>query len=367
MPPAITTHRSSVFRTNATTSTYRQTRLPSPAKGTTTMTRTSSTTRAAAGSGVHAVRRRGPTASPLSSLPKRASQLGGPSPSPSLTPMKRFSAITDDVEVDDEPKTASQNCSPSTSLSTPALLPPVPVTRSESMYTVVFDLDETLVANRNPASPAILRPHCRDLLSALRGHAEVVMWTASIESVGKPVLYQLDPDGTHIQHAIYRHPSWFSENNFFSKDLRLLGRDINRTVIIENTPQCVRLNREHGVIVPNYFGTRPDDTALIFIRALLLELIQSNMSVPEFLSAHPGLVRTNEAGQTIGAHINLGNNNHRSNSTHNGGVGTGGFVHSRRALTKSDPSPMTISALRNGISPSTNPSTATPFYYRLRP
>ena len=188
-----------------------------------------------------------------------------------------------------------KNTTDTTATSALPLLPPMK--EGGSGYTLVFDLDETLAYNRNPCGPAVLRPHAREMLQALKGKAEIVLWTASVEYVGRVVLHQLDPDGTIFQHAIYKNRSRFREGQFFAKDLNMLGRDVTRTVIIENTPQCVRLQRENGIIVPNFFGnTKIADTAMIRVRDLLLEMILRNETVPHYFAMSPALIKTNEGG-----------------------------------------------------------------------
>ncbi|KAJ9464394.1 Mitochondrial import inner membrane translocase subunit TIM50 [Diplonema papillatum] len=161
-------------------------------------------------------------------------------------------------------------------------------------YTIVFDLDETLVCNRSPGfRPAFRRPHLENLLASLKGKAEVVLWTASIESVGKPVLRQIDPSGEFFHHAIYRNPAWFCERPMVphTKDLKLLGRDVAKTIIVENNPFSVRLNKTSGVLLPDYDRANPNDRALIVLEKFLHALVDSGKPVQEFVSSSPNLVQ----------------------------------------------------------------------------
>eukprot|EP01062_Namystynia_karyoxenos_P039614 TRINITY_DN287_c0_g3_i1.p1 TRINITY_DN287_c0_g3~~TRINITY_DN287_c0_g3_i1.p1 ORF type:complete len:383 (+),score=79.78 TRINITY_DN287_c0_g3_i1:156-1304(+) len=166
------------------------------------------------------------------------------------------------------------------------LLPPK---TSPHPYTVVFDLDETLVSNRMAGfRPAIKRPHLDALLKSLKGKAELVLWTASIESVGRPVLRQIDPNGEYFDHAIFRDPAWFQERPGVphTKDLRLLGRDLSKVIIVENNPFSVRLNKRNAVLVPDFDRPNPTDGALKRLEGFLGELLQSDKEVPEFVTAN---------------------------------------------------------------------------------
>eukprot|EP00756_Hemistasia_phaeocysticola_P033208 Hpha_TRINITY_DN16453_c1_g14::TRINITY_DN16453_c1_g14_i1::g.161256::m.161256 len=153
-------------------------------------------------------------------------------------------------------------------------------------YTVVFDLDETLVSNRMAGfRPAIKRPHLEPLLRSLQGKAEMVLWTASIESVGRPVLRQIDPNGEFFNHAIYRDPAWFQErpNVPHHKDLRLLGRDLSKVIIVENNPFSVRLQKRNAVLVPDFDRPNPTDSALRRLEGLLGELLSSGKEVSDYI------------------------------------------------------------------------------------
>lgn len=128
--------------------------------------------------------------------------------------------------------------------------------------TVVFDLDETLCNNRLPGK-ACLRPGCIELLNALaairddfaNSHCfiEIILWTASMECVARPVVERMDPQGTIFNHLIYRDRRWYKDTGY-TKDLRLLGRDLSHVVIIENSPMSVVLNRNHAILVKDFVG-----------------------------------------------------------------------------------------------------------------
>lgn len=129
------------------------------------------------------------------------------------------------------------------------------------LLTVVFDLDETLVSNRRSDLPeAILRPYVLHVLNAMRQMkgVEIVLWTASTKETGAPVVRQLQERGSIFDDVIYRDERWFTEP-IHTKDLRLLGRDINRVVVFDNAPNCVKLNTSNAVLIEDFNGTTDAD------------------------------------------------------------------------------------------------------------
>ena len=163
----------------------------------------------------------------------------------------------------------------------------VPSPVASKQYTVVLDLDETLVYARD--GPLMARAHLKEFLRATNEHCEIVAWTAGDRLYAKAVLAEINVDGV-IQHLIYRHKTWFNARDY-TKDLKRLGRDMAYVLIIENTPDCVRNNPQNAVIVDDFEGDRRSDSTLLHLAALMKALGESHQPVPEFLARCPLLRR----------------------------------------------------------------------------
>lgn len=139
---------------------------------------------------------------------------------------------------------------------------PLPQKKRTVKYTVIFDLDETLIYNRRGFPQE--RSGARDLLSSLADNREieVVLWTASTKSTALNALEHLNL--RHFFHHIIaretthrvddvgsgspKHVTWFGSFSLPNpKKLGLLGRpaeqmvffDDNRDNIIENVANAV--------------------------------------------------------------------------------------------------------------------------------
>lgn len=143
--------------------------------------------------------------------------------------------------------------------------------------TVVFDLDETLVSNRNHNLPqAVLRPYCLHVLNALRHmkNLEIVLWTASTKETASGVVEQLHESGAIFDDVIFRSDLWFTEP-VHTKDLRLLGRDMDRVVIIDNAANCCKLNRTNAILIEDFHGFRhEEDAALVNVYYMVESLLK---------------------------------------------------------------------------------------------
>lgn len=199
--------------------------------------------------------------------------------------------------------------------------------------TVVWDLDETLCCNRRPGK-AILRPGAIEVLKMLRGlsrdpehncFVEIVLWTASMECVARPVIERLDPHGEIFNHLIFRDRRWYRETGY-TKDLKLLGRDMSKVVIIENSPMSVHLNRKHSILVRDFMGSAASDKDLYYVKQVLEGWVRANGQGPkksggegdenadeptgivEYLTKHPAVSHNNEilAKANVGVSTNSG-------------------------------------------------------------
>lgn len=149
--------------------------------------------------------------------------------------------------------------------------------------TVVMDLDETLVYARE--GPLYVRPGAEELLQFATEKCEMVLWTSGEKAYLEAVVRTIDAKG-RVHHTIYRDSRWFSGKSR-CKDLSLLGRDTQTTILFENTPDCIRGFEHNCVLVADYEGGELEDRTLHTITALLEDLVrrrcEEGITVPEYI------------------------------------------------------------------------------------
>ena len=113
---------------------------------------------------------------------------------------------------------------------------------SERKYTLVLDLDETLIHyvdnGDSNESYFLIRPFCDKFLKEMAQYYEVVIFTAGVKEYADWVVDQLDPKKELISHRLYRqHTINRSKTNPFPviiKDLSKIGRSLHKTIIVDN-------------------------------------------------------------------------------------------------------------------------------------
>eukprot|EP00435_Cladocopium_sp_Y103_P048894 s83_g14.t1 len=193
-------------------------------------------------------------------------------------------------------------CADSGPVEGPSLLPP----REDNVgLTVVLDLDETLSHCRLDPLPSskpdfcvqfeeskatgyvYVRPFARLFLEVAARLFEVVVFTASSQGYADQVLDQLDPERRCISTRLYRQHC-VERGGAFLKDLRQLGRPMERVVLVDNSPVSLALCLDNGVIVSSWTAENRADRELLEL-LLLLQQCMKEASVSDFLVERYGL------------------------------------------------------------------------------
>ncbi|CAO2823449.1 unnamed protein product [Amaranthus hypochondriacus] len=162
----------------------------------------------------------------------------------------------------------------------PTMLPKK--SRESKSITLVLDLDETLVhsslkhcENANFCFTYCLnmkehtvyvkeRPHLRTFLKKVAEMFQIVIFTASQSVYAKQLLDILDPDGKLISRRAYRESCIFSDGTC-TKDLTVLGFDLAKVLIVDNTPQVFRLQINNGIPIKSWYNDPSDNELMSLI------------------------------------------------------------------------------------------------------
>jgi CTD small phosphatase-like protein 2 len=80
------------------------------------------------------------------------------------------------------------------------------------------------------------RPHLKMFLEKTAQMFEPVIFTASQRIYAEQLIDRLDPDGKLVSRRVYRDSCKFSDG-CYAKDLTVLGVDLAKIAIVDNTPQ----------------------------------------------------------------------------------------------------------------------------------
>jgi len=170
---------------------------------------------------------------------------------------------------------------------------------NDNRKTLVLDMDETLIhcgfkqdesepcdwiftmESKKSFTPVFcwVRPHLQIFLREASKIYEIVVFTASTESYANKVLDLIDPNG-YIEHRLFRQHCTKVHGKYV-KNLTLLGRSLDQTLIIDNSPISFAFQPTNGILCDDWRGNRNDCELLQLLP--ILQLVHSTCDVREEL------------------------------------------------------------------------------------
>lgn len=170
----------------------------------------------------------------------------------------------------------------------------------------MLDLDETLVhcsvesmekyemifpVNFNGANYQVFmrrRPYFTKFLEAVSKKFEVVVFTASQPAYADKLLDIVDPEKRLIKHRLFRNSCVCIDGNYI-KDLRVLGRDLEKTVLVDNSPQAFGYQVDNGIPILSWFDD-DNDRELLKLIPIVMEM-RKHKDVRTYLRRSFGLTQ----------------------------------------------------------------------------
>lgn len=152
---------------------------------------------------------------------------------------------------------------------------------------LILDLDETLIhllskTSRMSTSHMVevrlnnlatlyyvyKRPFCDEFLGLVTEWYDVYVFTASAREYADPVINWLERDRKYFKKRFYREHCTLRKGAGYIKDLSILGIDLARVILVDNSPISYSLNYENALDIEGWIDD-PTDNELLQLLPLL--------------------------------------------------------------------------------------------------
>ena len=175
-------------------------------------------------------------------------------------------------------------------------VPYLPPIDDKYKYTLVLDLDETLIhflyKNKNNNNILkfnmieqndiinlgmfLLRPYTKLFFEKLKDFYEIIIFTNGTKEYCDRILDLIDPNIEFIKFRLYRKHSINKYDDIYLKDLSLLGRDLSKIIIIDDSEKNYKLQKDNGLPIKAWKGDINDSTLKDLI-PILKKIVENNI------------------------------------------------------------------------------------------
>ena len=159
------------------------------------------------------------------------------------------------------------------------------------ILTIVLDLDKTLIycedeedenyeeeedeeKEEEVKNEIILRPGLYEFLDSLmKLKCELIIFTSSKKQKADEYINKIEKNKKYFNKILYRDYCTLI-GAAYVKDISKLGRDLSKTIIIDNDLGCFYLQQENGILIKSFNGEK-DDKNLFNLLNILQKIIKS--------------------------------------------------------------------------------------------
>ena len=161
-------------------------------------------------------------------------------------------------------------------------LSPIPyiITPSLKKYSLILDLDETLIHfkvnhSHNDEGVLKLRPGIGTFLEVIREYYEIILFTEASEAYTELIMEAFNKNNFFDFKLFRQHTIIIGQD--FVKDLQRIGRPLDRIIIIDNMAQNFRMQKFNGILIKPFYGEDQNDRALIDLIPILINISKDNL------------------------------------------------------------------------------------------
>ena len=113
----------------------------------------------------------------------------------------------------------------------------------------------------------------KDVLDRFKTNCELMVWTAGHPEYANSVIDFIDPDKNIFDVRLFRDQCYISPKGLYIKDLRMINRDLDKVIIVDDHAYSFGFQIDNGVPILPYKGEETD-TELLTIGEYIVHLMR---------------------------------------------------------------------------------------------
>ena len=150
--------------------------------------------------------------------------------------------------------------------------PPYITVPPTKKYSLVLDLDNTLISHNNKNSNEMcnLRPGLLSFLNTLKPIYELISFTNESKEYSEQLLSEIESSRKYFDYNLYREHNILMGNKLV-KDISKIGRDMKKIIIVDKLSDNIKSTPQNGILIKPYYGdSNKNDTVLFELKKLLI-------------------------------------------------------------------------------------------------
>ena len=146
----------------------------------------------------------------------------------------------------------------------------LPKIKNNYEYSLVLDLDGTLISYQKDSSNIILRPGLNSFLKNMKKNYELILFTSATHEYVDPIVKFIEKDEKYFDYILYRNHLSYDEKGEYFKNLNLLNRNIKKIIIVDDCENNFKLHKSNGICLKPFYGD--SDNVLNLLSRILIKM-----------------------------------------------------------------------------------------------
>ena len=151
-------------------------------------------------------------------------------------------------------------------------MPPFIRSQNRKKYTLVLDLEDTIINVKIDSEGRLLcrmRPGLLSFLNGIKPFYEIVSFTKLSKEYSDKIIEEIQGKKKIFDYNLYREHCTLLGTKFV-KDIRKIGRDMKKIVVVDDLAENLRTNGDNGILISPYKVEDYNDRVLFELKKMLI-------------------------------------------------------------------------------------------------